>query len=234
MARGDITVHKNNQIITIKGTKDGLTLFIDDRSSFEAVLKELSTDFYSKESISKHHVSITVNTGNRYLSKEQEETIRSIVEGHTNLLVKNFKTNVLLKEEAKRLIKEKEMKIHHTIVRSGQVLEEVGDLLLIGDVNPGGLVRATGNIYVMGNLLGTAHAGSTGDSKAIIIASYMKPSQLRIADYISRSPDYESSGVYMECGLIDEKENRIILNRLQTLSQIELDLNGLERRMENG
>lgn len=227
-------MHKNNQILTIKGTKDGLTLFIDDDSSFDSVLKELSKEHYSKEPISKHHVSITVNSGNRYLSKKEKETIKSIVEKDTNLIVKDFKTNVLLKEEAKKIIREKEIRVHHAIVRSGQVLEETGDLLLIGDVNPGGLVRATGNIYIMGKLLGTAHAGSRGNRNAIIIASYMKPSQLRIADYISRSPDYESEGVYMECGLIDQKENRIILNRIQTLSHTEIDLNGFERRMENG
>jgi len=227
-------VHNNNQIITIKGTKDGLTLFIDDGSSFQAVIDELSKDYYSEDTINKHHVSITINTGKRYINEEQKQKIKSVIEKHSNLIVKTFQSDVILKEDAKKLLKEREMKIRYKIVRSGQIVEEIGDLLLIGDVNPGGMVRATGNIYVMGNLLGIAHAGSTGDRNAVIIASYMNPSQLRIADYISRAPDYESSGVYMECGLIDQKENRIILNRLQTLSHIEKDLNGFERRMENG
>src|SRR5699024_10424628 len=93
------------------------------------------------------------------------------------------------------------IKAFNRVVRSGQVLRVEGDLLLIGDVNPGGKVVATGDIYIMGNLRGIAHAGINGNRKAIIAASYMKPTQLRIADYISRAPDYETDGVYMECGL---------------------------------
>src|SRR5699024_6098067 len=131
--------------------------------------------------------------------------------------------------------------------RSGQVLRVEGDLLLIGDVNPGGKVVATGDIYIMGNLRGIAHAGINGNRKAIIAASYMKPTQLRIADYISRSwvgfmydaammaymkptqlriadyisraPDYETDGVYMECGFIDEEKDIILIDRLQVLSR---------------
>src|SRR5699024_1142807 len=117
------------------------------------------------------------------------------------------------KSEAKQWQDESEVKVLNRIVRSGQVLEVTGDLLLIGDVNPGGKVMTTGNIYVMGNLLGIAHAGTNGDRQAVIVASYMKPSQLRIADYISRAPDYESAGVYMECGLIDDAEDKIVINR---------------------
>ena len=40
------------------------------------------------------------------------------------------------------------------IIRSGQVLQVAGDLLLIGDVNPGGTVIAGGNIFIMGALKG--------------------------------------------------------------------------------
>src|SRR5690625_3993362 len=120
------------------------------------------------------------------------------------------------------------------LVRSGQVLEVTGDLLLVGDVNPGGKVVATGNIYILGNLRGIAHAGVNGDRNAVIVASYMKPRQLRIDDYMSRAPDYETTGVYMECGMIDEKENKIVIDRLQALMQKRLDLSTFERRMNNG
>lgn len=57
-------------------------------------------------------------------------------------------------------------------------MEVEGDLLLVGDVNPGGKVISTGNIYIMGNLYGIAHAGVMGDREAFITASYMKPTQL--------------------------------------------------------
>src|SRR5690625_6018621 len=91
-------------------------------------------------------------------------------------------------------------------------------------------VVSTGNTFIMGSLRGIAHAGIDGDQNAIIAASYMKPSQLRIADFISRAPDYESDGVYMECGLIDEKQNKIIIDRLQVLPHLRKDLSGLDRK----
>ena len=129
---------------------------------------------------------------------------------------------------------ESEIKINNRIVRSGQILKVKGHLLLIGDVNPGGKVMATGNIYILGKLYGIAHAGYQGDRNTFIAASYLKPTQLRIADYISRAPDYESDGVYMECGIIDEKEDKIIIDSLQLLSQKRQEISGFERRMQNG
>lgn len=218
----------------IKGTKEGLTLFIDDQRSFHQVLKELSNTTIFDNPSPKQHVPITVQLGKRYINDKERNKIKKIIEERSPLLVTSFDSEVILKEEAQQLASEQETKVIQQIVRSGQVVEEIGDVLLIGDVNPGGTIRATGNIYVMGNLLGVAHAGIQGDREAIIVASYMNPSQLRIADYISRAPDYESAGVYMECGFIDHKENRIILNQLQTLLQKRKDLSGFERRMENG
>ena len=145
-----------------------------------------------------------------------------------------MEAKVILREDALSWKEDTQIKTYNRLVRSGQVLEVTGDLLLIGDVNPGGKVISTGNIFIMGHLYGTAHAGVNGDRKAVIVASYMKPTQLRIADYISRSPDYESSGVYMECGLIDEDQDKIIIDRLQVLTYMRKDLSGFERRMQNG
>lgn len=62
----------------------------------------------------------------------------------------------------------------------------------------------------------------------------MKPTQLRIADYISRAPDYESDGVYMECGLIDEEQDKIVIDRIQVLSRNRREISGFERRILNG
>ena len=47
-------------------------------------------------------------------------------------------------------------------VRSGQRIECEGDIVVIGDVNPGGEVIAGGSIAVFGRLRGLAHAGCSG------------------------------------------------------------------------
>jgi septum site-determining protein MinC len=75
------------------------------------------------------------------------------------------------------------------MIRSGQVLHHEGNLLFLGDVNPGGSVTCTGDIYILGALRGMAHAGVGGNQESIIAASLLSPTQLRIADVISRPPD---------------------------------------------
>jgi septum site-determining protein MinC len=223
------------QMITIKGTRDGITMIIDDACSFDSALRELKEKItFSRPNKDEPIVSVTVQLGNRYLTEEQKDRLRDLISGENRFKIQAFESDVIRREEAMAWKEESEVKPVNRIIRSGQVLKVTGDLLLIGDVNPGGTVVSTGNIYIMGNLRGIAHAGAEGDCKAIIAASYMKPSQLRIADFISRAPDYESDGVYMECGLIDEKQNKIIIDRLQVLPYLRKDLSGFERRMQNG
>ncbi|MEN2765857.1 septum site-determining protein MinC [Ornithinibacillus xuwenensis] len=226
---------KQKQFITIKGTRDGLTLFIDDRCSFEDACRELQEKLsVNRPQKDEPVVPVTVKLGNRYVYDDQIEELEKIITEDNHFKVQTLESNVILKTEALEMLEDADIKVFNRIVRSGQVLEVTGDMLLIGDVNPGGKVVSTGNIYIMGSLHGIAHAGVNGDQNAIITASYMNPSQLRIADYISRAPDYESDGVYMECGLIDDEKDKIIIDRLQVLAHKRKRLNGFERRIING
>ncbi len=226
---------ENKQMITIKGTRDGLTLYIDDICTFDDAFEELTEKInMSQSKADAPIVSVTVKLGTRYLLEPQKEQLETLIGEKNRFRIQTFESDVIHKEEALTWKDNSEVKIVNKIIRSGQVLTLTGDVLLIGDVNPGGRVEATGNIYIMGNLYGVAHAGIAGDADAVIVASYMKPSQLRIADYISRAPDYESAGVYMECGLFDQEQDKIIIDRLQILAHMRKDLSGFERRMQNG
>ncbi len=77
-------------------------------------------------------------------------------------------------------------------LRSGQRIIYPGNVVVLGDVNPGAYIIAGGNIIIMGTLRGTAHAGASGDEESAIVAYKLKPSQIRIAQSIGRSPDNES------------------------------------------
>ncbi|MFC4022644.1 septum site-determining protein MinC [Oceanobacillus longus] len=223
------------QIITIKGTREGLSIFIEDSSSYKDAIRELEEIIKaSKPKKDEPIVSVKVKLGNRYLTEEQENDLRSIISMENRFKIETIESELIRIEDALKWQEDSEIKAINRIVRSGQVLEVKGDLLLIGDVNPGGKVVSTGNIYIMGNLFGIAHAGAEGDPDSFIVASYMKPTQLRIADYISRAPDYESDGVYMECGIIDEEQGKIIIDSLKVLSHKRKEISGFERRMNNG
>lgn len=77
-------------------------------------------------------------------------------------------------------------------IRSGQELFFDGNLVIIGDVNPGAIVSATGNVIVMGNFRGVAHVGANGNDEAILACYNLQPIQVRIADRIAIKPDEET------------------------------------------
>ena len=103
---------------------------------------------------------------------------------------------------------------HQGTVRSGEYIESPGDLLILGDVNPGAKVSAEGNIIIWGRLLGIAHAGSKGDLYATISALQLRPVQLRIAKKIARGPKEKPQIGLAEQARIDSEE--IIISPLET------------------
>lgn len=74
-------------------------------------------------------------------------------------------------------------------LRSGQSITSDGNIVIIGDANPGSEIIAKGDITVWGVLGGIAHAGSDGNQYARIRALKMNAIQLRIADTFARRPD---------------------------------------------
>ena len=74
-------------------------------------------------------------------------------------------------------------------IRSGQSIASDGNIIIIGDVNPGAEIIAKGDITVWGVLSGIAHAGSGGNNFARIRALKFNPVQIRIGDIFARRPD---------------------------------------------
>lgn len=99
---------------------------------------------------------------------------------------------VIDEEELKKYNKETEklptLYIHRTL-RSGQSISSDGNIVIIGDVNPGAEIVAKGDITVWGILGGIAHAGSDGNSYSRIRALKLNAIQLRIGDVFARRPD---------------------------------------------
>lgn len=218
------------QHVIIKGTKDGLTLLLDDQCSLETLIYELQEMLSERPETTSNGiqgpVKVKLVIGKRYLDDIQIKELENIFSEEMNVSIDEVDSEVMTKADAE------EMKLNHQItrivkyIRSGQVLELKGDLVLIGDVNPGATVKATGNIYILGKLRGVAHAGYTGNQEAIICASSMTPSQLRIASIIRRPPENkeeDENKEKMECAYLNE-ENDMIIDKLQNLSKIRPNL----------
>ncbi len=94
-------------------------------------------------------------------------------------------------------------------VRSGVEIRHPGSVIILGDVNPGGIVVADGDILVWGRLRGIAHAGAGGNRECLIMALQMEPTQLRIADAVARAPEKLPLQFYPEVAYITPRGIRI-------------------------
>jgi septum site-determining protein MinC len=176
------------QGVLIKGTKDGLLFFLDDNRPFSVVLNELKHKLLHENAShiwNGPDMKVHIKLGKRRISRREEQDLREIFAARRNLLIHTLESDGV----PYLLDPPRHMELLTGTVRSGQVLTHQGDLLLLGDINPGGCVQATGNILILGALRGLAHAGNDGDELVIIAASIFRPTQLRIHNIISRPPD---------------------------------------------
>lgn len=76
-----------------------------------------------------------------------------------------------------------------TTCRSGEVISYPGDIVVLADVNPGAQLIADGDIFVYGALRGVAHAGASGDTKTVIVATAMQAPRLQIGPHVGVAPE---------------------------------------------
>jgi len=181
---------------------------------FSSIKEPLEAKIFAvNESISSHHLS-KLKT---YFDKINICSLRIYSNNRETILSgKSLKINSVFIEEQKiknKLLmcnsKKKDDIIHKGTVRSGERISSIGNLCIIGDVNPGAIVSAKENIYVWGKLLGIAFAGKSGNKNASISSLYLNPLQLRIADVIAIGPKDKPKNCYPEIALVD-KETIII------------------------
>lgn len=98
---------------------------------------------------------------------------------------------------------------HVGTLRGGQALHHIGNIIVVGDVNPGTELVATGDIVVFGRLLGVAHAGAQGDENARVYALQLQATQLRIASCIA--VDDEATRVTNQPEVAFVKDGRITI-----------------------
>ncbi|ABA23084.1 septum site-determining protein MinC [Trichormus variabilis ATCC 29413] len=95
-------------------------------------------------------------------------------------------------------------------IRSGVEIRHPGTVILLGDINPGGIVVADGDILVWGRLRGIAHAGAAGNRDCLIMSLQMEPTQLRIADAVARAPEKSPTQFFPEVAHITSQGIRIV------------------------
>lgn len=170
------------QLVHMKGTKEGLVLRLDDQCAYRDLVEELERKV--SEGGIDGKVNVSLDLGYRYLLEQQKQEIINIIETPGKMVVSKIMCNVISADENDANKQGFQCDTYVGIVRSGQIIQAPGDIIVIGDVNPNGKIEAGGNIFVLGKLKGMAHAGVGGNREAIIAASWFEPTHVYIADVI--------------------------------------------------
>jgi septum site-determining protein MinC len=109
---------------------------------------------------------------------------------------------------------------HATTLRGGQTLHHTGNIVVVGDVNPGAELVATADILVFGRLAGIAHAGAQGDETARVYALDLAATQIRIATYIAAEDGGKRRSAPTPEAAI-ARNGQIIVLSLDALAQLE-------------
>ena len=221
-----------DELIAIKGVKDGLVISLSPTENWQSVTDHLASriddraDFFAG-------AAITVELGTRPVPKYELSSLKALLERRglslslvlsesdttrESALALDLKTDSnnrsATKEKQETLPVDPEetgtwgVLVRRTL-RSGRIVHSEGHVVIVGDVNPGAKVIAAGDIIVWGKLRGTAHAGVDGNESAVVCALDMNPSQLRIASYIVTSPPGKRRNVVPEMALI--RNNQIVV-----------------------
>jgi septum site-determining protein MinC len=107
---------------------------------------------------------------------------------------------------------------HVGTLRGGQALHHDGNIVIVGDVNPGTELVATGDIVVFGRLLGVAHAGAQGDASAKVYALALDATQLRIASCIAVDEDARRASSEPEMAFV--RDGRIAITAVSKAAEV--------------
>ncbi|HHX73604.1 MAG TPA: septum site-determining protein MinC [Firmicutes bacterium] len=190
--------------VEFKGTREGLTIYCLEDAAFEDVLADLAERLQARSAFFGE-AAVKVDIGRRELTEEEKDALIEVITKHSRLQITEIQSageHPPAVTSARRQGEMEELKLEgfqegrclviKRTLRSGQYIRFPGTVVVLGDVNPGAEIVADGDIFVFGTLRGIAHAGVGGDRNASVVALRLAPTQLRIADVISRAPDNPS------------------------------------------
>lgn len=182
-----------SDIVKIRGLKSGLQLIFEKGAKFEDVQAMLLDKL---EKGDKFFIrGTTVFAPKDHFDAEQNEKLKRLFNRHGMLFSTDFREPRFGAPEKTPapvpsvIEKVTPMLVVNRTIRGGEEFRSDSSILVFGNVNPGAMVIAGGNIDIRGTCRGSIHAGAFGDETACVVADKLRPIQIRIADIIARSPD---------------------------------------------
>lgn len=190
------------KLVDFKGNSRGIIVQMDEDASFSELIEAFSEKLETSGQFFKG--AKVIGTEGKELQPKEESVLAEIFGKEFGMLVVSMRPYTPPKKaEAKKEaiqnqgfdgLEEGMTKFVRGTLRSGRSVRFEGNVVVLGDVNPGAEIIAYGNIAVFGSLRGVAHAGADGNEDAWVVAQRLQPTQLRIGSLITRSPDGDEEG----------------------------------------
>lgn len=201
-----------NSAISFQVRPEGVVINLNPDADFFKIEEEMikhvnqADDFFAD-------VDIYLNITKHIFEMEQINKLMDILQSY-NDVNKIFVTSDNKTESTPNSYRKDTLLIERTI-RSGQRVKYPTNVVIMGDINPGAVVIAGGDVIVLGKLKGVVHAGADGSADAKIFALHLQPTQLRISNIISRSPDESKKNNKCDPEIAYLKEGKIIVKKFQ-------------------
>lgn len=183
--------------VILKGKKDRLIVQLDENVDFASLKEKFSEKIKQAEDFIGD-TKIAIEFTNRKLSEIEENILISIINTETKINIafvfseKSVFSQLPMSKLPFNIIKdvteEGKTKFHKGTLRSGHSLEFDGNIVILGDVNPGAIIKSKGNVVVLGYLNGTVYAGEEIGSDAFVGAFSLNPIQIKIGQVIAKNP----------------------------------------------
>lgn len=142
-------------IVSLKGINGDVVLKIDPNAPFSEVVDKIKSLIESERNFFSRGF-LSVDTQGRELSEEEISELEGVFSG----INVSFKINESEKifGNINEKVEQTAFVVDHT-VRSGQVVRYDGDIIILGNVNPDGVVESKSSVYIYGVIKGKVTAG---------------------------------------------------------------------------
>jgi len=118
------------------------------------------------------------------LTAEQTQQVTQLIQRYSLFSIHKLAADVILTADAMTMIERDTVHLINQIIRNGQVVTITGDVLFFGKIHEGGVLRATGSIFVMGDVAGALEAGYPDHNEAVIVSDLTTVPRVRVGELL--------------------------------------------------
>ncbi|WCJ48964.1 septum site-determining protein MinC [Lactiplantibacillus plantarum] len=157
------------QSVVLKASNDGYELILRQEASFDDIMVDL------KVLLDRLQADNTT---------DKNQKVTQLIQRYPLFSIHKLTADVILTADALAMIERDTVHLVNQIIRNGQVVEITGDVLFFGKIHEGGVLRATGSIFVMGEVNGALEAGYPDHNDAVIVSPLATVPRVRVGELL--------------------------------------------------